>query len=544
MHHTVVISDIHLCEVEPGEGPWMRYRQRPFLPDDELARMLDALRASVRGHRLTLVLNGDVFDFDAPRVIGDESLFHDLPRLAEHAVPQMAAILDDHPVFVAALGRVLAEGHTVVFISGNHDVQLTLPEVRALLSARLIEAAVASSRLRADDTALRAQVRARVLFRAWFHMTGDGVLVEHGHLYDPYCSYRYPMAPYRSGRREIMPTMGSVGTRVLVARLGYFNPHVDSSIMMTKLGYLRHWARYYALSRRSISLIWAYGTARVLGTLVRTRERPCAARFRGNVFACARETGQPASSIARHARLFEPPADGRLWRIVRELWIDRLSVALLGLALGIVWMARAGWPWALLGALGPSLVFVYERLVPKVPIEETWLRVGSVARRIAELHAARAVVFGHTHHAKGSWEDDIFFGNSGSWSAAFRDDACAEPIFDERPLIWLTSDERGALFGGLWAWKDGTLQPRVVRERPDEQARLSVLAGCFDHARDEAPPVFDPHREAGAAAWGVGMVARGLPPEEIGDNLEGAGVWGPSPPCRAAPHRSEGDPER
>src|ERR1700679_1553033 len=124
MRHTVSLSDIHLCEVERTDGLWMRYRQAQFSPDNDLAAMLDTVlrKVSAGQDELCLVLNGDIFDFDAPRVVEGESVFHDLPRTAEHAVPAIAAILDDHPVFVAALGRVLADGHEIVFVSGNHDV--------------------------------------------------------------------------------------------------------------------------------------------------------------------------------------------------------------------------------------------------------------------------------------------------------------------------------------------------------------------------------------------------------------------------------------
>ena len=44
MRHTVSLSDIHLCEVERTDGLWMRYRQAPFSPDNDLGAMLDALR--------------------------------------------------------------------------------------------------------------------------------------------------------------------------------------------------------------------------------------------------------------------------------------------------------------------------------------------------------------------------------------------------------------------------------------------------------------------------------------------------------------------
>ena len=54
MRHTVVISDIHLSEVERGSGLWMRYRQRQFLPDNEIASMLGAVLGEIRaGDELT-----------------------------------------------------------------------------------------------------------------------------------------------------------------------------------------------------------------------------------------------------------------------------------------------------------------------------------------------------------------------------------------------------------------------------------------------------------------------------------------------------------
>jgi UDP-2,3-diacylglucosamine pyrophosphatase LpxH len=482
MRHTVVISDIHLCEVEPGNGPWMRYRQRPFLPDGEIVELFDALRREARGERLTLVLNGDVFDFDAPRVVGQSSVFHDLPRDAEHGVPALAAILDDHPLFLDALGRVLDAGHEIVFVSGNHDVLLTLPEVRALLSARLVEAAFVHRSSHATTAAERSAIAARIHFRAWFHRTNDGVLVEHGHQYDPYCTYRYPMAPYTPSGRTIVPTMGSIGTRLLISRLGYFNPHVDSSCMMTKTGYILHWARYYLFSRRSLALIWAAGTARILWALFRARVGPCRARFRGNLLACARETGESIAAIGRHARLFEAPAEERLVRVVRELWVDRVFVILLGAAAGIAVLFGAGLPWGLLGLLGPFVFFhVYDRLAPKPPLAETWMRIGRVMRRIAQVHRARAVIFGHTHNPEGTWEGDTFYGNSGSWSAASTDHDGKEIHIGERPLVWLTSDDRGGLYGGLYTWRKGVFEPHVVKARPRDAGRGDALG----HGRDE-----------------------------------------------------------
>jgi UDP-2,3-diacylglucosamine pyrophosphatase LpxH len=456
MHHTVVISDIHLCELEREDGLWMRYRQEAFSPDRELADMLEALREKVRGEELTLALNGDIFDFDAPRVIQKKSVFHDLPRTAENTVPSMRAILDDHPVFVDALGSVLADGHRIVLISGNHDVQLTLPEVRDLIRARLADAAEAAQ-AKLGRAEPRAALLARITFRAWFHRTADGIVIEHGNQYDPYCSFRYPMAPFGRDPHEIQPTLGSLTARNLLSRMGYFNPHVDSSFMLSILGYVAHWVRYYLFSRRSLALAWATGAARSFLKLLRVRDPETRARRRANVTACAQETGVSLRQVARHARLFARPAEDRLGRVARELWIDRAALLAATLLLGALWLLIAEGPMAVGAALAPTLLVGYELAISKkISLDDNWRAVQRAARRVAKVHRASAVVFGHTHHPEGAWEHDIFFGNTGSWSSAFRDLECTQPLFEERPVVWLrSSDPTGGLSGGLYTWKKG-----------------------------------------------------------------------------------------
>lgn len=441
----------------------MRYRQEPFSPDRELAEMLDRLRQKVRGDALTLVLNGDVFDLDAPRVVGQKSVFHDLPRTAEHAVPSLRAILDDHPIFLDALGRVLAEGHAIVFVSGNHDVQLTLPQVRDLLRARLTEATLAAQ-AEASHAEPRAAIEGRITFRAWFHRTADGILIEHGNQYDPYCSFRYPMAPFGRDPREIQPTMGSLSARNLVGRMGYFNPHVDSSFMLSTLGYLAHWVRYYLFSRRSLAFAWVTGAARTFLKLLHVRDPETRARRRANVTASVRETGVPWKKVARHARLFARPAEDRLGLVARELWIDRAAGLAATLLIGAVWLLLAEGPLAVGAAIVPALFVGYELVIPKIPLDENWRAVQRAARRVARVHHASAVVFGHTHHAEGAWERGVFFGNTGSWSAAFRDLECTQPVCDERPVVWLRSDGPGSqLSGGLYTWKQGAFTEQSAR---------------------------------------------------------------------------------
>jgi hypothetical protein len=91
------------------------------------------------------------------------------------------------------------------------------------------------------------------------------------------------------------------------------------------------------------------------------------------------------------------------------------------------------------------------------------------------MHGARAVVFGHTHHASGEWEEGRFYGNCGTWAPSFRDVACTIPVEAARPLIWLRTDETGRFEGGLYRWKDGGLSPAedeaaCVEQRPVSRA--------------------------------------------------------------------------
>ena len=472
MRHVVVISDIHLAETEPTDGPWMRYRQRRFSPDGELATMLDALRGRAGGDELTLVLNGDIFDFDAPRVVGEESICHDLPRNAEHAVPSMRAILDDHPDFVAALGRMLAAGHRLVFISGNHDVQLTLEEVRDELRERLAEAAhFALGEGRIEDEA-RHSARDRITFRAWFLRTDTGIVVEHGHQYDPHCALRHPMLPFVERAREIEPTMGSLAARLVVAKMGYINPHVDASFTLSPLECVRHWLKYYALSRRSLILAWVVGALRTLWTLKVARKTEARDRRHANAVAASMESAVPLRTAEKHARLFARPTGERLRAVLRELWIDRFGFAVFCLALCVICLCMARGPFALLALLGPLAFIAYERLAPRLPLGTTWREVDRAARRVGRIHRARAVIFGHTHAATGCWNRGIFYGNTGSWSASYRDAECSEPNTDERPLVWLTVDAE-CLSGGLYAWTQGRFEERstAVARAPRDEAR-------------------------------------------------------------------------
>jgi hypothetical protein len=213
---------------------------------------------------------------------------------------------------------------------------------------------------------------------------------------------------------------------------------------------------------------------------VRRRFPGSRSRHRQNILAASRETGAPLARVARHARFFDTPAEDRLRSVIREFWVDRVAWFGLTLVLGLVFLLATRGPLVLCAAIAPALFLTYELSVPKEPIDATWRRVQRTARRVARVHRARAVVFGHTHHPSGEWDGGVFYGNSGTWSPAFKDLECTQPLHDERPVVWLASEgATGELRGGLMLWKGGRF---IEPETTTKPAKADACAWPGDRA--------------------------------------------------------------
>ncbi len=454
MHHTIVISDIHLCQATAGDELWMRYRQQRFFPDQDFAALVDKACNEMQSGELECILNGDIFDFDAPPIL------HNKVQLEEHswnestAVKTVKAILEEHAVFITALAKLLVAGHTVVLISGNHDAQLAFLSVQESIEASILQAVHAQGVAEVD-------VRERLIFRKWFYTTRDAVHVEHGNEYDWYCSFRYPTEPFTVSGKEIQPTFGSLTSRHLVGKLGYFNPHVDSSFMLTFSQYFKHWINYYINSKRSLINVSVKGLYKIIKTELSAQSSPDAAHNVRLYSETVRETDADPEKIRAHVALFAKPSEEHLFSMIRELWIDRFAfflVSLIVLGCSLIWWEPHVWEVALAMAI---LFAIYEYVVPKPPLESIYKHLDVCARSIAKIYQARGVVFGHTHIPLEAWEHKIFFGNSGTWAPAFHDVECKRPALDGKPVIWLKRDEiqNGDLQGGLFLWRDKQLLP-------------------------------------------------------------------------------------
>jgi UDP-2,3-diacylglucosamine pyrophosphatase LpxH len=395
----LVVSDLHLCDVEDHPDGWKRYKRSEYVYDDEFAALLDDF-VGAGGDDLTVVLNGDVFDFDLVAAVPDDPPFpvsRAERRRGLDATPaksrwKLERVLVHHPRFVAALASFLARGHQVVYVLGNHDRELHFPEVRAALERALEEAGAAP-----------AGAPPRLRIEEWFYYVPGEIYAEHGHQYDYYNSFRHLLAPVVEvgGERVLAVPMGNLSNRYLLSRMGFFNPHA-SDYILNVFRYAAHWFRHYAWSRRSLVIPWFWGSLVVMAQLLNLKRKllPTPAAQTAGLAETARRYALPAETIAALWGLRRPPITERFFRIARELWIDRLLMAVLmmGGTIALALVPIPLWIKLMVPLSGfPLLYFIYEQLARGETIFSIEKRLPGYARRVAALLPTQVVTFGHTH---------------------------------------------------------------------------------------------------------------------------------------------------
>lgn len=461
--HTLVLSDVHLSQAhpdDPTDPSWMRYRTAAHHPDAEFAALVDHL---LERHEdpIEIVFNGDVFDFDAPWVKDGTSSFDELPPTNEGCAEQARLILADHRTFFAAVGRALAAGHEVTFLSGNHDLELYFPAVRAAITEELV-------RLAGDP-----QVKERVRFRAWFHLSRDRIYFEHGSQYDIHNAVRHAAVPLTRAGDRLHPVLGKLAFRRTGARMGYFNPYYEETFYMGLFGYLGHFAKAYAFSHRHIVRTWCRGAFSTVFEILRHRHRDeRLAEGRAAVRAELGEAITDEAIDATHA-LRTPLAEDTMIPVVRELWVDRVVLFFGSLLVLLTVLALAGpLAFAIAAAAIVALFVLYELVVPKPDIR-TYDSAPEEVLRLFEIHGVRAICMGHTHRPFARFEPQGLYANSGSWCPAFHDAECTKPVLDGRPVLWLTTDGDD-LSGGLHWWRKGAFVADPEASRAPAKVRELV----------------------------------------------------------------------
>ena len=418
-----VVSDLHLCDVEEHADGWKSYKSRRFVFDEALAEAVDEfLAAHADTDDCVVVLNGDILDFDlvtatpdpAPWPVSAAERRRGMDATDEKSVWKLRRMLEDHPDFVAMLARVIAAGHRVVYVMGNHDRELHFPPVREAFARAVND--------RADDLGL-AHDPTRLTFEPWFFYVPDEIYVEHGQQYDYYTSFRYLLSPTIPGRKR--PTlalpMGNLSNRELMSEMGFFNPHA-SDYILNVYRYILHWLRHYAFSRRNIAIPWLIGSFVVMVKLLRTKgalqRRP--PDHDADLVALAERVGLPADTVRRLDALKRQPITTRWYRVVREFWIDRVVVAAL-MTSGTVALALTPIPlWIKLMvplSTFPLLFLIYEWFAHGETVFSAEDDAVGYARTIAALLPTPVVTFGHSHTpVVVPLRAGVTYANTGTWA--------------------------------------------------------------------------------------------------------------------------------
>ena len=104
----------------------------------------------------------------------------------------MRAVAERHDLVFRELAGFVADGHSLVLVRGNHDVEFYWEKRRAGRSCSAGRRRRPRPRRR---QAAREAFEARIEFRHWFYYVEGLLYVEHGHQYDETCAHHHMLLP-------------------------------------------------------------------------------------------------------------------------------------------------------------------------------------------------------------------------------------------------------------------------------------------------------------------------------------------------------------
>jgi len=256
----LVASDLHLAagrDVETG----MFDGKENFLAADAFERWLAFYESDAQTGGL-LVIDGDAFDFlrvvRVPESADDRAAWAarlppDMKHLvneplsrkekafglqtpAHKAVWKLHVIIAGHPEFFDALAHWVHVGGRIVFVKGNHDLELHWPLLLDVMRAELEQRGAAS-----------AEARRVTLAEEGFQL--GNLLVEHGHQYEAMTAVVGPVL-LDDGKQLNLP-LGSFVNRYFINPLERLDPFLDNLKPSTQ-------ALMALLRRRPLKIVSTY----------------------------------------------------------------------------------------------------------------------------------------------------------------------------------------------------------------------------------------------------------------------------------------------
>jgi len=403
--NTIILSDIHLTEAgpkHPKNSLWKKYKNKEHFIDESFARFLQYMEKEISGP-VELVLNGDIFDFDAVMTLPSSKEAHFAMRKIEKARGLFAeekksrfkieVIFSHHPLWVKCMQEFLSRGNRVIFIIGNHDVELHWPLVQEFIRQSLVPPSDLSQNIR---------------FCEWFFISNEDTLIEHGNQYDFYTVCQNPINPLiQMGQTaRVRLPFGNLAARFLINGMGFFNPHADNSFIRGGLEYVRFFVKYVMRTEPFLLFTWFKGASYTLWYSLKEGLRPALVdplTVESTVDWIAKKAnGTPQMVRAlrethAHSAIFHPID------IIRELWLDRailfILIFLVSFQLytffGII-ISLSFWWFGIPFLLGMPFFILYARSVESnvTKLEQHIMRkIG----QSAQLCGVSRIVLGHTH---------------------------------------------------------------------------------------------------------------------------------------------------
>lgn len=480
MRHYLVLSDLHLCDIEEHPDGWKSYKNQRFIFDDKIVKLLkDFEQEGDPDDERILILNGDIIDFDlvtqtptdqeVPFSISRREKKRGLKATEVKSIWKLEKVLADHPVFIDALTDFLtASNHKIVYIIGNHDPELHFKGVQQTFVDAVINNA---------DSRQKRINPARLSFEPWFYVQPGEIYVEHGQQYDFYTSYRYVLSPIASkdAPPSIALPMGNLSNRILMSQMGFFNPHA-SNYILNVYKYLVHWLKYYAFSRRNLVFNWFFGSFAVLWGLwsIKRKVRLNPPDAEALLAQYASQKNVDVKLLRQVDKLKRLPIANRLFRMLREFWIDRAIIAFF-MTGGTIALALVPIPlWIKLMVpltAFPLLYFIYEELAHGETIFTAETKFPNLARQIADIFNVKVVTFGHTHRPiLVPLNEGQTYVNTGTWAPICSDEKNEHLAGGYQNTLLLSFDNRELKtidFSSRMNGKLSEVERKTVAEKED-----------------------------------------------------------------------------
>lgn len=452
-----IVSDLHLSLGRP-RGKRNYKRLESFFYDTHFARFVDHIlrERRRRGRPVTLLLGGDVFDFltvtEVPSraeaqqygiVVTNALRRVGLSSTSRHVNWKLERIIEGHPAFFDALGRLLADGNRLVIMAGNHDAELYWSRVRNTLYDAVLDGLE-----RVDPDADLDEAATRIEYRQWFYHEPGRIYYEHGNQYEASNCFRYNLCPEYLGRRrspsgQLDLPVGSMFVRYVYNAVRKRNPYLSNMVSMEQ--YMSAVARLNLAEMLGVlfrRLPFLFRALKATQTFRTKAHRRCSRIHEYRLAELSEKEDLAPEVLKRIQDQRAMPAGMTKYRLVESIMrpvlgkvIKYAIFALLGMFLWFLTFSliqSSGWvatsvftkaSFTALLAMATMVTFfvLFNRFFSRIrePSSGVPPEIYDAARVIAKETGVPFVVMGHTHLAEIKELDDrgSLFVNTGTWTS-------------------------------------------------------------------------------------------------------------------------------